>query len=98
MSLPTLVFPPSPPSMIAKVAGCRRQWQPPAPSSLWPWFSTIATTFFSLGDVEREGKTGDDAGKVSVGFTEEGGRADGGYGRKKKRAISAQNMQPAQSA
>ena len=46
----------------------------------------------------REGKTGDDAGKVSVGFTEEGGRADGGYGRKKKRAISAQNMQPAQSA
>ncbi|KAL6348562.1 hypothetical protein AAG906_016072 [Vitis piasezkii] len=42
--------------MTARVAGCRRQWQPTALSSLWPWFSTIATAFFSLGDVEREGK------------------------------------------
>ncbi|RVW49909.1 hypothetical protein CK203_093831 [Vitis vinifera] len=42
--------------MTARVAGCRRQWQPTALSSLRPWFSTIATAFFSLGDVERERK------------------------------------------
>ena len=47
---------PPPPSMIVRVAGCRHQWQPMAPSSLQPWFSTIATAFISLGDVEREGK------------------------------------------
>ena len=41
---------------------------------------------------------GDDTGKVSVDFIGKGGKVDGGYGRKKKRAISAQNMQPAQSA
>ena len=54
-SLPMLVLP-LPPSMIARVVGCHHQWQPTTPSSLRPWFSTIATTFLSLGDVEREGK------------------------------------------
>ena len=54
-SLLMLVLPP-PPSMIARVVGCRHQWQPTTPSSLRPWFSTITTTFLSLGDVEREGK------------------------------------------
>ena len=55
-SLPTLVLPSPPPSMTARVVGCRCQWQPTTPSSLQPWFSTIVTAFFSLGDVEREGK------------------------------------------
>ena len=51
-----LLPPPSPSSMTARVAGCCYQWQPAASSSLRPWISTIATAFFSLGDVEREGK------------------------------------------
>ena len=37
----------------------------------------------------REGETGDDVGKVPIGFTREGGRegeADGGYRRRKKKS------------
>ena len=67
-------------------------WLPPSmvtvePSSLRPWFSTMAIAFFSLGDIEREGNrekegrkrerggdyaTGDDVGQpVSLGREEE---------------------------
>ena len=106
-SLLMLVLPP-PPSMIARVVGCRHQWQPTTPSSLRPWFSTIVTTFLSLGDVEREGKrergrllTGErcewrpvmtSAGRFHWGGRK--GKADGGYGWKKK-AISVQKIQVA---
>ena len=93
-----------PPSMTARVAGCHRQWQPAMPSSLRPWFSTIATAFFSLGDVEREGKrekegrkrerggdyaTGDDVGRpVSLGRE---GEAREEKKRKKKGNLGTKN-------